>query len=174
MDQSIKDIIWHQFGASIDMLINAIASCPADYFMQQTRFYYVAFHSTIFLDYYLSIPPSTFDSPLAFTPTLPENCPPEAIGDLIPIEIYPPQALLDYLKKSREKCQKIIANLGPNIKQERFTEGHEAQDMDYPILETLLYNMRHTQHHAAQLNLMLRQDLGQHTAWSFRAGDINW
>ena len=45
--------------------------------------------------------------------------------------------------------------------------------MNYPILEILLYNMRHTQHHAAQLNMLLRQDINKHIEWSFRAGDIN-
>ena len=33
--------------------------------------------------------------------------------------------------------------------------------------------MRHTQHHAGQLNMLLRQDINKHIEWSFRAGDIN-
>ena len=45
--------------------------------------------------------------------------------------------------------------------------------MNYPILEILLYNMRHTQHHTAQLNMLLRQDINKHIEWSFRAGDID-
>ena len=48
-----------------------------------------------------------------------------------------------------------------------------STDMDYPILEILLYNLRHTQHHTAQLNLLLRQDLDQHMEWAFRAGDFD-
>lgn len=56
---------------------------------------------------------------------------------------------------------------------ERFKEGDEPNDMDFPVLEILLYNMRHTQHHTAQLNMLLRQDIDKHTEWSFRTGDIN-
>jgi uncharacterized damage-inducible protein DinB len=56
--------------------------------------------------------------------------------------------------------------------QERFKEGDEPEDMDYPMLEIILYNLRHTQHHTAQLNMLLRQRLDIHTEWSFRVGDI--
>jgi len=38
--------------------------------------------------------------------------------------------------------------------------------------EILLYNLRHTQHHTAQLNMLLRQDFDKHMEWAFRAGDI--
>jgi hypothetical protein len=31
--------------------------------------------------------------------------------------------------------------------------------------------LRHTQHHAAQLNLLMRQDLNSHMEWAFRAKD---
>ena len=34
--------------------------------------------------------------------------------------------------------------------------GRDA--LTYSVLEILLYNMRHVQHHAAQLNLLLRQE----------------
>lgn len=37
--------------------------------------------------------------------------------------------------------------------------------MDYPVLGILLYNMRHVQHHAAQLNLLLRQNIHDAPSW---------
>lgn len=39
MDKSLKQILWNQFGASIDMLINVISNCPDDYFLPHRRFY---------------------------------------------------------------------------------------------------------------------------------------
>jgi hypothetical protein len=173
MDKSIKEILWNQFGASIDMLINAITSCPDDYFTTHRRFYYIAFHSTIFLDYYLTIPPSDFSPLLSFTQREAKDRPVEAIDDLIPDKIYDKQEIVEYLKKSREKCKQLIYALTDEKLNERFTEGDEPNDMDYPILEILLYNMRHTQHHTAQLNMLLRQDIDKHMEWSFRADDIN-
>jgi hypothetical protein len=172
MNSTIQNILWNQFGASIDMLINVIARCPEDYFITHRRFYYIAYHSTLFLDYYLTIPPSEFSPKLAFTQIQKEDWPAEAIDDLIPNYTYTVQELVNYLKNSREKCQKLITTLTEEGLQERFQEGMGDGDMDFPILEILLYNMRHTQHHAAQLNLLIRQDLDEHREWSFRVGDI--
>lgn len=172
MDKAIKEILWNQFGASIDMLINVISICPDDYFITHKRFYYIAFHSTIFLDYYLTFPPSDFSPILSFTQKEPQERPKEAIDDLIPDKIYSKQEIVAYLQQSREKCQQIIFALTDEKLKERFKEGDEANDMDFPILEILLYNLRHTQHHAAQLNMLLRQDIDKHSEWSFRVGDL--
>jgi DinB superfamily len=173
MNKSLNDILWNQFGASIDMLINVISNCPADYFLTHRRFYYIAFHSTIFLGYYLTIPPGDFSPVLPFTQMNESDRPKEAIDDLIPDENYSKQQLVDYLLLSRQKCKTLIESLTDEKLNLRFTEGNEAGDMDYPIVEILLYNMRHTQHHTAQLNMLLRQDLNKHMEWSFRAGDIS-
>lgn len=172
MDKSTQDILWNQFGASIDMLINAISSCPDNYFENHKRFCYIAFHSTIFLDYYLTLPPSDFSPILSFTQKEAADRPLEAIDDLIPDKIYSKQELIDYLEQSRKKAQDLIYSLTDKKLQDRFKEGEEPNDMDYPILEILLYNLRHTQHHTAQLHLLLRQDLDKHLEWSFRAGDL--
>jgi hypothetical protein len=172
MEQSIKDILWNQFGASIDMLINVISNCPDDYFLTHRRFYYIAFHSAIFLDYYLTIPPQDFAPFLSFTQKELADRPQESIDDLIPDDNYSKHEILEYLEFSRAKCKKLIEALTNEKLKERFTEGNEPNDMDYPILEILLYNLRHTQHHVAQLNMLIRQDMNKHTEWSFRAGDI--
>ena len=173
MDKATKAIIWNQFGASIDMLINVISNCPENYFEQDPRFYYIAFHSTIFLDYYLTIPPNDFSPLLAFTQKEQKDKPKEAIDDLIPDKIYSKEEIVHYITRSREKCKQLIESLTKEKLNDRFKEGDEPNDMDYPILEILLYNLRHTQHHTAQLNMLLRQDLDKHMEWSFRAGDIN-
>lgn len=170
--EPLKEIIWNQFGASIDMLINAVSNCPENYFKQNPRYYYIAYHSAIFLDYYLTIPPSGFLPSLSFTHKEPQDRPNEALDDLIPDQLYSKEALLDYLNQSREKCRKLVFGLTNEKLTERFKEGDEPQDMDYPILEILLYNLRHTQHHVAQLNLLIRQDFDKHLEWSFRAGDL--
>lgn len=172
MKNSLKELLWNQFGASIDMLINVVSNSPDDYFESHPRFYFIAYHSTIFLDYYLTLPPSGFKPLLSFTQKEQADWPAEAIDDLIPDRVYSPQELAAYLKQSREKCHNLIFSLTEADSNLRFTEGEGPHDMDYPVIEILLYNMRHTQHHAAQLNLLMRQDLNIHREWSFRAGDI--
>ena len=39
------------------------------------------------------------------------------------------------------------------------------------MLEVLLYNMRHVQHHVAQLNLLLRQSINDAPNWVSLAKD---
>jgi len=173
MNDLLKEAIFNQFGASIDMLINAISNCPDRYFLSQKRFYYIAYHSTIFLDYYLTLPPSDFTPILPFSQMDEAEKPSEAIGDLIPKKIYTKHELIEYIKLSRAKLNGIIDSLTADKLSERFIEGNEDGDMNYSILEILLYNLRHLQHHVGQLNFLLKQDFDKHMEWSFRAGDIN-
>ena len=168
---AIKYALWSQLGASIDMLINAISGCPDDYLKTHKRFFYIAFHSAVFLDYYLTFPPSDFEPTLAFSQRPEAERPIESIGDLIPDQFYTKQELIEYLQQSRIKCKKIIKDLNVETINERFIEGSEPDDMNYSVLEILLYNLRHTQHHTAQLNLLIRQDLNKHMDWYFKTDE---
>jgi hypothetical protein len=67
MIDTLKITLWKNFAASIDMLKNAVDLCPEDYWKHNKRFYYIAYHTTVFLDYYLTIPPKNFSSALSYT-----------------------------------------------------------------------------------------------------------
>ena len=110
---------------------------------------------------------------LSFTQKEAEDRPTEAIDDLIPDKFYEKREIVAYLKQSREKGKQIVYALNNETLNDKFKEGDNPNDMNYPMLEILLYNMRHTQHHTAQLNMLLRQDFNKHIEWSFRAGDID-
>jgi hypothetical protein len=169
MTNQIQESLWRQFGASIDMLLDVISSCPDNYFITNKRFSYLAYHTVILLDYYLTIPPKDFSPTLTFTIKQADERPPESIGDMIPDKIYSKQDLTGYLNASRLKCKRLIESLTDTKKLNiRFTEGNQEGDMDYPIFEILLYNLRHTQHHVGQLNLIIRQDFDKHMDWTFR------
>ncbi|MEM0577977.1 hypothetical protein [Flavobacterium polysaccharolyticum] len=103
----MKEIVWNQFGASIDMLINVIDKCPDDYFIRDRKFYYLAFHSAIFLDYYATIPPTNFSPLLPFTPKELKDKPKEAIDNLQPDKDYSKKEILEYLKQSRKNVSKL-------------------------------------------------------------------
>jgi len=164
----LKESLWQQFGASIDMLKNAITLWPEEYWDSEKKFFYMAYHTLVFLDYYLTIPTRPFTSPLPFTFTEPADIPADAIDDVIPDRTYSKRELLDYLWASREKCYSLIMGLNGEKLNERFKENWE-DGMDYSTLEILLYNMRHVQHHAAQLNLLLRQRINSSPGWVARA-----
>jgi hypothetical protein len=161
MENTLKSIIWNQFGASIDMLENAIESCPENLWETETRFWYNAFHTLFFLDYYLTLDTANFSPPAPFTLS-------EFEEDVFP-RPYSKAELLSYLQFCREKCRNLISTLSADTTQTLWS--NQSKTMVYPLIEILLYNMRHVQHHAAQLNLLLRQGMEDAPRWVFRAKD---
>ncbi|HEX5025955.1 MAG TPA: DinB family protein [Agriterribacter sp.] len=175
MIDALKKSLWKQFGAAIDMLNNAIMLCPDDYWNTNRKLFYQSYHCLLFLDYYLSIPPRGFSSPLPFMITTPGEIPTDAIDDLVPERMYSKIELLNYLQLSRAKCRTLIAGLTEEKIIERWTKEADAiagsSTLNYSVLDILLYNMKHVQHHAAQLNLLLRQGINNAAGWIPQADD---
>jgi len=143
MNKSLKEILWKQFGASIDMLENALILCPDELWNTDTKFWYNAYHCLFYLDYYLTLEPDKFSPPSPFT--LSEFDPSGAMPD----EVYSKQVLLTYLQASRNKCHNLISSMTFEIADQRWVNEYR----NYSVIEIFLYNMRHVQHHVAQLNL---------------------
>src|SRR6266700_3401300 len=154
--------IRQQFHAAIDMLDNAIKACPDSVWFGQERsaFWYIAFHVLFFLDLYLSSEDeSRFRPPSPFGLTeLDDGVPPE--------RAYSKDELLGYLEHCRKKLDAVMAGM---------TEAWVANPCPFPYRamsngELLLYNMRHVQHHAAQLNMRLRQAIDSAPDWVSKGG----
>ena len=107
------------------------------------------------MDYYLTLDPIKFKPPSPFT--LSEFDPNGAIPD----RTYLKEELISYLKYCRKKCYELISTMTNEIANSRWKNDFK----DYPVLEILLYNMRHVQHHTAQLNLLLRQEINDAPKW---------
>jgi hypothetical protein len=158
MDTTWKSVIWHQFGAAIDMLENALLACPDALWGERARkpeFWYVVFHTLFFLDLYLS------DSDVGFAPPDPFTLDEMDPAGLLPERVYTKQELRTYLEHGRKKCRTAIGALTDEKMRQRC--GFEW--LDISVAEALLYNMRHVQHHAAQLNLILRQTTDSAPRW---------
>ena len=156
---SLKEAIWSQFGASLDMLENAITMCPDEHWDSALNFCYISYHCIFWTDYYLTTDPSKFEPPPPFTfsefdPTLKK-----------PEEIYTKTELLSYLAHCRAKASELIAGLTIEKLNERWINDYK----NFSVLEILLYNTRHVQHHSAQLNLLLRQAVNNAPAWVSQA-----
>jgi len=142
----------HQFAAAIEALERAIRACPEHVWDDASlpiaqRFWYLAYHTLFWLDYYMAPNERDFRPPAPYT--MGEMDPAGAYPDVV----YTSQQLLGYLDHGRRRC---AARLGPLTETEAAQPcGFERRDMS--VLELFLYNMRHVQHHAAQLNLILRQ-----------------
>ncbi len=158
MDTTWKTIIWQQFGAAIDMLENAMVACPDNLWgdrSQRPEFWYVVFHTLFFLDLYLS------DSDKGFTPPAPFTLDELDTDGLLPERVYTKEELQSYLEHGREKCRSTIEALLDEKARQRC--GFDW--LDISVAETLLYNMRHVQHHAGQLSLILRQKTDSAPRW---------
>ena len=158
MDTTWKRIIWQQFGAAIDMLENAMHACPDTLWgdrSQHPEFWYVAFHTLFFLDLYSS------ESDAGFAPPAPFTLDEMDERGILPDRVYEKHELLKYLVFGRAKCRDTIAMMSDEKADRRC--GFDWLDITFA--EMLLYNMRHAQHHAAQLHLILRQKTDSAPRW---------
>jgi hypothetical protein len=156
------DGIWNQFGAAIDTLEDAVRACPDDLWGDRSRqpeYWYLVYHTLFFLDFYLSESPEGFRPPAPFT--LAELDP----AGILPERVYSKDELLAYLDHGRRKCRATIASLTEERSRERRTFGR----VEGSLTESLLYSLRHVQHHAAQLHLILRQTMDATPGWVTRA-----
>ena len=155
MDTLLKETLWKQFGAAIDMLENALILCPDDLWDSESKFWYKAYHTLFYLDYYLTPEPEKFLPPLPFSLT---EFDPE---EIMPERTYTKEELLNYLNFSRNKCHNIISGLTKETSASRWINEYK----NYSMIEVLIYNMRHVQHHTGKLNLLLRQSGNEPPDW---------
>lgn len=158
MDTMWKTIIWQQFGACIDMLENSLLACNDELWgdrIEPREFWYLVYHTLFWLDLYLSgsledfVPPSPF--------TLDELDP----AGIMPERIYSKEEMQTYLRYCRRKCQTTLEALTDEKANKLCVIGR----LEMSFAELLLDNMRHVQHHTAQLNLILRQKTGSAPLW---------
>ncbi len=166
MDTFTKNILWSQFGASIDALERAIEMCPDKVWGDPSKqpeswyeFWYLVYHTLFWLDFYLSgSTEEGFKPPTPFT--LGEFDP----AGVLPERVYSKEELHTYLAHGRKKCQAVIEALTDEGAREP-----QLGRAGFSTLELLLYNMRHVQHHVAQLNMILRQTTDSAPRWVSRA-----
>ncbi|HWI66438.1 MAG TPA: DinB family protein [Symbiobacteriaceae bacterium] len=150
--------MWKQFGAAIDMLENALLACPDELWgdrSQNPEYWYTVYHTLFFLDLYLT------GTTEGFAPPAPYNLDELDPAGILPERVYTKLELHAYLEHGREKCRTTLANLTDEQAERRcsFPWGEVS------FAELLLDNMRHVQHHAAQLNLILRQKTDSAPRW---------
>lgn len=161
MNTAVKELIWSQFGAAIDTLENAINNCPDNLWGDRTKhheYWYMVFHTLFWLDYYLSESHTDFRPPAPFG--LEEMDP----AGVLPPRVYTKEEMLVYLNHGREKARAAVAAMSDDTLKRVYDFGK----VSLSIPELYLYNMRHVQHHAAQLNMILRQQANIGSRWVFR------
>ena len=169
MDTTLRTILWGQFGAAIDMLGNALQECPDSLWRERlwnhpnepagfSEFWYLAYHALFWLDFYLSGSVEGYAPPAPFTLS-------EFDSAGFPDKVYSKGELQTYLAYCRRKCQTTIETLT----DEKASQLCKFGRREFSFAELLLYNMRHVQEHAAQLNMLLGQKEIAVTGWVSKA-----
>lgn len=162
MVNTLKTELLKQFGAALDMFENAINNCPDSLWTYnystnadtkdakhidevRSSYWYIAFHTLFFTDYYLDADPDNFKMPAPFT--IKE----EDIDEVMPEKIFSKDDLLAYTAHCRNKLHDLLKDMNEVKAAHRWKNPWK----DYSMLEITMYNMRHVMHHTGQLNMML-------------------
>jgi hypothetical protein len=124
--------------------------------------WYLAFHTLFWLDLYLS------ESALDYVP------PPPFTRGALEEGVYPERPYLKQeLLACLQGCRKALAaRLSTISTDEGMRRRCHLPWGEMEAGELLLYNLRHVQHHAGQLNLMIRQAGGEPPSWVMRADGL--
>jgi len=155
---TLNTTLWRQFGAAIKMLENALHACPDELWRDEARnpqYWYLVYHTLFWLDYYLADSDEGFAPPPPFT-----MCEMDPAG-VLPDRVYTKAEMQAYLDHGRAKLQDVLTRYDDVA----LAAPRRFGSVDGTGLESLLYNMRHVQHHSAQLNLLLRQEVDDAPRW---------
>ena len=168
MLDTVKDVLAHQFEAALCTLNACVDRCPEPHWnapVGNLAFCQVAFHALFFADLYLganevSLQQQQFhrDHERCFRDY-------EELQDRSQQLLYDRSFIEAYLQHCRSKAAETIADETAATLAARC--GFPR--LDFSRAELHVYNLRHLQHHAAQLSLRLRLDVHQQIPW-FRSG----
>ena len=162
-----QEMIGRQLAAAIQMIRSAIEACPDPLWDDRSEgspFWHLAYHALFFIDFYLSRDSKTFQAMnfhIQNSELLPGDYKEFAGIIKTPDSIFSKSQLMEYadhcLIKSNETFERLT--------NERALERCGFWWYELNVGEFLLNNLRHAQHHAGQLILILRRRAGIGIDW---------
>lgn len=164
MIETTKRLLASQYEASLCTLGHCIVRCPDKLWnarVAKFQFCQVAFHTLFFADYYLeSDPESLRRQPFHLAnPSLFADY--EELLDREPVMLYEKPQIETYLAFCRKKAVTTMAS----ETGESLCAPVKFPRKSFSRAELHVYNIRHIQHHAAQLILRLRLDSDVDVPW---------
>jgi len=164
MLDSLKQIVGAQFEAAFCTLQECVARCPAASWnapVGNNPFCQVVFHALFFADYYLERSEDSFLEQAFHRENAAFFGDYEQLEDREPRSLYDRASIEKYLSFCRDKAAAVIA--AETEESLRGPSGFARRKISRGELH--LVNIRHLQHHAAQLSLRLRIDAGVEVPW---------
>ncbi len=164
MLEAYKQLVTSQFEAALATLGICIDRCPQDAWSVRVGncpFGQVAFHTLFFADYYLGAAEHAY----ADQPFHREHR--ERFGDYEELQDREPNDLhdRDFVQSYLEHCRDKVRRVMPAETAESLQARAAFARRDFSRAELHVYNLRHVQHHTAQLSLRLRLDFGEDVPW---------
>jgi hypothetical protein len=161
---TIKELLANQFAAALCTLNTCIGRCPESAWnakVGNARFCQVAFHALFYTDYYLGENEGSFREQLFHRDHQEFFGDYEEFEDREPVRLYERGAIKVYVQHCRRKAAEAIAA----ETEESLQAQASFQRRTFSRAELHVYNIRHIQHHAAQLSLRLRIDAQVDIPW---------
>jgi hypothetical protein len=162
-----QTVTHRQFAAAIQMIRLAIEACPDQLWDDRadgSPFWHLAYHALFYTDFYLSENEKTFrarDFHENKAQFLPGDYGEHAGIVNTPERAFRKDQLLDYADHCLRKCDDTFEKLT----NERVLERCGFWWYQLSVGEFLLNTLRHAQHHAGQLALLLRRHAGVGSDW---------
>lgn len=168
MNDYWQSVLARQLAAGIQMTRAAIEACPAHLWDDRTEgspFWHIAYHALYYTDLYLSADLASFQ-PQAFHTNNAHFLPGDYkdYGGVVttPETALTQAQLLDYADHCLRKSVEAVKTLT----SQRVLERCGFPWYPLSVGELFLTNLRHTQHHAGQLGLLLRRHAGIGVDWA--------
>lgn len=171
----VRTAIKNQYHASLAMLLRTIELCPDELWVKSdggNPFWRIAYHALYYTDLYLRQDDSSF-TPQAFHQTglqdLDDVPAPPELQELLELPTRPPQTGIAYSKRQlleyAEWCDAMIDEWLDACDLESPDSGFRWHSPRRSKLEHHVMEIRHLQHHAAQLAALVHAVTGAHIEW---------
>jgi DinB superfamily len=164
MLETLRKLIIHQFEAAASTINACIDQCPDAAWngpVVNLKFCQATFHALFYADYYLGQTEEDFRK----EPFHRENAHVfrdyEELEPRAPVLLYEKPWIKTYVQYCRKRCHEVV---GAETADE-LTAKTKFPRKDFSRAELHVYNIRHLQHHAAQLSMRLRLDSQTDIPW---------
>ena len=164
MLDTFRILIANQYEAAFCTLQTCMDMCPDSAWNTRVCSYpfcQVSFHTVFFADYYLEPDEESFREQPFHRENKDFFADYEQLEDREPISVYERAPINAYLQHCREKASRVIAAETADT----LIAPTGFQRREFSRAELYVYNIRHIQHHSAQMSLRLRIDAAMNVPW---------
>lgn len=164
MIEITKQLLSNQYEAALCTLQSCVVNCPDSLWQTKVVRYpvsQVVFHTLFFADYYLEAQEGEIEKQPFHQDHKEWFADYEQLEYREPTSTYEKEDILRYLAHCREKAVRVVAS-----EDEQTLKGPTGfTRRDFSRAELHVYNVRHIQHHAAQIIMRLRLESDVDIGW---------